>query len=166
MAEDARRGTLEVVVVSPARPIYEGSARSVTAPAWNVVGRPSRRGYGLYGQRGGATGPERLAVGQIGILPGHAPLVAALGSGPLRVMDESGKVMRFAVRGGFLKVGDNKVTILVDQAVAEADVNASEAKAELDETRAALRHPRTDEEFAELLDRRTWSESQLKLAGT
>ena len=165
MAEDARHGTLEVVVVSPARPIFEGAARSVTAPAWNRVGR-LRRGYRVYGGGGGATEPERLAVGQIGILPGHAPLVAALGSGPLRITDESGAVRRFAVRGGFLKVGDGKVTILVDQAVAEADVNASQARAELDETLAALRHPNTDEEFAELLDRRTWSESQLKLAGT
>ena len=70
------------------------------------------------------------------------------------------------MRGGFLKVGDDKVTILVDSAVAEADVNPAEAQHELDETLAALRHPKTDEEFAELLDRRAWSESQLKLAGS
>ncbi len=64
----------------------------------------------------------------------------------------------------FLKVGGKRVTSLVDSAVAEADVNAAEAKKELDEALEALRHPKTDEEFAELLDRRTWCESRLRLA--
>jgi F-type H+-transporting ATPase subunit epsilon len=160
MAEAGHSGSLDVVVVSPARPIFEGEARFVTVPAWDRVGRS--RGRGLYG----APRPERLAVGQLGILPGHAALVAALGSGILRIDQEGGKVARFAVRGGFLKVGDDKVTILVDSAVAEADVDTAEAKRELDETLAALRHPKTEEEFAELLDRRAWSESRLKLAGS
>jgi F-type H+-transporting ATPase subunit epsilon len=155
-------GNLDVVVVSPARPIFEGEARFVAVPAWDRVGRP---GGGIYGRYLPAA-PERLAVGQLGILPGHAALVAALGSGILRIGQEGGKVARFAVRGGFLKVGDDKVTILVDSAVAEGDVNVAEAKRELDETLAALRHPKTDEEFAELLDRRAWSETRIKLAQT
>ena len=155
-------GNLDVVVVSPARPIFEGEARFVAVPAWARVGRS---GGGIYGGYLPPP-PERLAVGQLGILPGHAALVAALGSGILRIGQEGGRVARFAVRGGFLKVGDNKVTILVDSAVAEGDVNVAEAKRELDETLAALRHPKTDEEFAELLDRRAWSESRLKLAGS
>jgi F-type H+-transporting ATPase subunit epsilon len=155
-------GNLDVVVVSPARPIFEGEARFVAVPAWDRVGRPDGQIYGRYLP----APPERLAVGQLGILPGHAALVAALGSGILRIGQEGSKVARFAVRGGFLKVGDDKVTILVDSAVAEGDVNVAEAKRELDETLAALRHPKTDEEFAELLDRRAWSESRLKLAGS
>jgi F-type H+-transporting ATPase subunit epsilon len=164
IADELARGPehLEVVVVSPARPIFEGDAHWVTVPTWDRVGRSGGRVRRLYGA---APPPERLTVGQIGIWPGHAAIVAALGSGLLRIGQEGGKVARFAVRGGFLKVGDNRVTILVDSAVAEADVNKAEAKRELDETLAALRHPKTDEEFAELLDRRTWSESQLKLAG-
>lgn len=150
---------LEVVVVSPAAPIFEGDAPWVTAPAWSLVG-----------SEGGIRLPYRdalpvdVAVGQIGIWPGHAPLVAALGSGLLRIGEEGGKVARFAVRGGFLKVGGSKVTILVDNAVAEGDVDVAEAKRELDETLAALRHPETDEEFRELLDRRAWCEARLKLA--
>jgi F-type H+-transporting ATPase subunit epsilon len=140
-ADDPAHGqeNLEVVVVSPARPIFEGPSEWVTAPALD---------------------------GQVGIWPGHAPLVAALGSGPLRIGGEGGNVVQFAVRGGFLKVGDDKVTILVDSAVAPANVNQAEAKAELDETVAALRHPNSDDEFAELMDRRAWYESQLKLAGS
>ena len=130
------RGALEVVVVSPARPIHQGEARFVTAAAWD---------------------------GQIGIWPGHTSLVAALGTGLLRIGSADGGVKRFAIRGGFLKVGGSKVTILVDTAVAEAEADATGAKRELDETLEALRHPKSDEEFQELLDRRLWCESRLKL---
>ena len=132
-------GHLEVVVVSPAQPIFEGPANWVTAPALD---------------------------GQLGIWPQHAPLVAALGSGLLRIGQEGGKVDRFAVRGGFLKVGANRVTILVDSAVAEAEAGANKADAEhdLETTREALRSPKSDAEFTELLDRRDWSEARLKLA--
>ena len=130
-------GILDVIVVSPAKPIFKGDAKWVTVAAWD---------------------------GQLGIWPRHTTLVAALGSGLLRIGQEGGKVARFAIRGGFLKVGGPKVTILVDSAVAEADANAPEAKKELDETLAALRHCKIDEEFTELLDRRAWCESRLRLA--
>jgi F-type H+-transporting ATPase subunit epsilon len=123
-------GALEVVVVSPARQLYEGEAQWVTVPG---------------------------ADGQLGIRPMHADLVAALGAGPLRI-GTGGQVIRFAVKGGFLKVGNDKVTVLVDRAVTETDVNAGEARQELEETLAALQHPKTDAEFAELLE--------LNLAGT
>ena len=132
-------GVLEVVVVSPARQLYEGEAQWVTVPG---------------------------ADGQLGIRPMHADLVAALGAGPLRIGLSGGQVTRFAVKGGFLKVGNNHVTILVDRAVTESDVNAGEARQELEETLAALQHPETDEEFAALLEQRAWSEARIKLSGS
>lgn len=132
-------GVLEVVVVSPARQLYEGEAQWVTVPG---------------------------ADGQLGIRPMHADLVAALGAGPLRIGQSGGQITRFAVKGGFLKVGNNHVTILVDRAVTESDVNAGEARQELEETLAALQHPETDEEFAALLEQRAWSEARIKLSGS
>ena len=81
-------GTLRVVVVSPLRPVYEGAARHLSV--------------------------ETLG-GQIGIWPRHADLVAALGVGALKVVGADGAEERWAVRGGFLKVGSDKVTILVDR---------------------------------------------------
>ena len=158
MAEGTSSGTLQVTVVSPARQLYEGEARFVTAPAWDRI----ESGRSLYG----TPPPDKLTVGQLGIFPRHAPLVAALGSGLLRIGLEGGQVTRFAVSGGFLKVGDNRVTILVDRAVTETDVSAAEAERELEETKAELQHPQTDEEFAELLDARAWSEARIKLASS
>ena len=119
MAEAGSSGTLQVTVVSPARQLYEGEARFVTAPAWDRLDS----GRSLYG----AAPKDRLTVGQLGIFPQHAPLVAALGSGMLRIGLDGDRVARFAVSGGFLKVGDDRVTILVDRAVSETDVNAAEA---------------------------------------
>ena len=156
MAEAHSSGTLEVTVVSPARPIFEGEARFVTAPAWTRTGG----GRSLYG----GEQEEKVAVGQLGIFPRHAPLVAALGSGLLRIGLDGGRVARYAVSGGFLKVGDNRVTILVDRAVTEADVDAGEAQRDLETTLAELQHPKTDAEFTELLDRRAWSETRIRLA--
>lgn len=157
MAEGHSSGdSLDVVVVSPARQLYEGEARWVTAPGWDRVGDRPR----LYG----ADEPGRLVVGQLGIWPRHAPLLASLGSGLLRIGLDGGEVARFAVSGGFLKVGDNRVTILVDRAVDEADVDEADARRDLEETLAALQHPGSDAEFDDLLDRRTWSETRLKLA--
>ena len=153
-------GVLEVVVVSPARQLYEGEARFVTAPAWDRL--DSNRS--LYGGDDDSRDPNRLTVGQLGIFPRHAPLVAALGSGLLRIGLTGGQVARFEVSGGFLKVGDDKVTVLVDRAVSEADVDAGEAQRDLEETKAELQHPKSDEEFAELLDKRAWSETRIKLA--
>lgn len=123
---------LDVVVVSPARPVYEGQADSVIVEA---IG------------------------GSMGIRPGHADIVAALGAGPLVIGED-----RFAVWGGFLKVGKDKVTILVDRAVAVADIDAEAARKELDAVIAELAHPKTDQEFEELLLRRRWCQTQLRLA--
>jgi hypothetical protein len=48
--------------------------------------------------------------------------------------------------------------------VTEGDVDAGEAQRELEETVAELQHPKTDDEFTDLLDRRTWSQARIKLA--
>ena len=129
-------GTLHVVVVSPARPVSEGPAKYVVIEA---VG------------------------GQLGIAPQHADLVAALGAGPLRIVKEDGSTDRFAVCGGFLKVGKNKVTILVDEIVRPDEVNEVATRGELEKTLEALRHPKSDDEFTDLLTRRAWCQSRLNL---
>ena len=139
VADELARGqvNLEVVVVSPARTVFHGEAHWVTAPGTD---------------------------GQLGIWPQHAPIVVALASGPLRIGLHGGEVTRFAVRGGFLEVAENRVTILVDTAVAPADVDEEEAKRDLTETLLELNHPKSDKEFAELLDRRAWSQTRLTMA--
>lgn len=128
---------LQVVVVSPDRTIFQGEAHWVTA-----------------------TGVE----GQFGIWPRHAAIVVALASGPLRIRLPDHSIIRFAARAGFLEVAANRVTILVDAAVAEGAVNVAEAERDLVETVAELASPSSDQEFVELLDRRAWAQARLNLA--
>ncbi len=82
---------LRVSVVSPERVIYEGEADLVVAPAWD---------------------------GEVGILRQHAPMLALLGEGDLRIRLGS-QEQRFFVAGGFLQVADDRVTVLSEHAEAE-----------------------------------------------
>jgi F-type H+-transporting ATPase subunit epsilon len=105
-------GSLDLRVVTPERPIFEGPAEFVVVPAHD---------------------------GEVGILPGHARLLATLGVGELRVRTSGGPVRLF-VDGGFLQVADDRVTVLCDRAVpfAELDVAAAEAEARAAAVRRAL----------------------------
>lgn len=79
--------TLDVRVVSPEKVVFQGASAGVVAPAWD---------------------------GQVGILPGHAPLISLLGAGALDVDLPGGGSHRFHVAGGVLKVEGDKVTVLTD----------------------------------------------------
>ncbi|MGY4877668.1 F0F1 ATP synthase subunit epsilon [Vreelandella aquamarina] len=90
-------------------------------------------------------------MGDLGILPGHAPLLTELQPGPIRVIFDDGKEDNFFVTGGFMEVQPNVVTILADAAAHASDLSeaaAEEARkqalramndqsADLDYTRAA-----------------------------
>ena len=60
---------------------------------------------------------HQMKTGELGILRGHAPLMALLGSGDLRVR-QGGATEHFHVEGGFLQVVDNVVTVLSERAEA------------------------------------------------
>jgi F-type H+-transporting ATPase subunit epsilon len=81
---------LHVSVITPEATIYEGEADQVVAPAYN---------------------------GSLGILRGHAPLMALLGTGTLRI-DHGREQKSFTVSGGFLQVVDDTVTVLSESAAA------------------------------------------------
>lgn len=139
VAEDLARGQvdLQVTVVSPARELFSGSAHWVTLPGID---------------------------GQFGIWPRHVAMVSALGSGLLRVGLRDHSRVEFVVRGSFLSVADNVVTILVDLAVTKDDVDVEAARQELAETNAALEHPADEREFVRLLEFRDWCQARIKLA--
>ncbi len=61
--------------------------------------------------------------GYFGILAHHAPLVAALGKGTIRVKTKEGsdEELRYVVEGGFAEVSDNVLTVLADKLTVEAE---------------------------------------------
>lgn len=66
--------------------------------------------------------------GELGILPSHAPLVTMLQPGEL-VVRKDGQETTMFVRGGFLEVMDNRVTVLADVAERAEDIDLARAEA-------------------------------------
>jgi F-type H+-transporting ATPase subunit epsilon len=66
--------------------------------------------------------------GELGILPLHAPMVAALKAGEVRVKFDGDQIEWFAISGGYLQVHEDKVVILADDAVASSQIEIERAK--------------------------------------
>lgn len=73
--------------------------------------------------------------GDVGIMPGHAPLLIALGLGPLTIVRADGRREVMAVDGGFLQVSRNQVIVLAEYAVLPEEIDAAEMERELEELR-------------------------------
>lgn len=55
------------------------------------------------------------ALGYLGILKNHAPMVTSLGKGKLTYKDEAGEAKTLKIEGGFLEVQKNRVLVLTDK---------------------------------------------------
>ena len=84
-------------LVSPERLLLSGTAAMVTLP-----------------------GTE----GEFGVLPGHAPVISTLKPGVIDVKGAEGGDTRFFVMGGFAEVNPEKLTVLAEEAIPMAEVNA------------------------------------------
>ena len=76
--------------------------------------------------------------GDLGILPGLAPTLIALGLGPLEIEHEGGARDAMLVDGGFLQVKDNNVIVLAEYAVLPSELSAAEVSAEVEDLRRRL----------------------------
>lgn len=87
-------------------------------------------------------------MGEVGIMPRHAPLLATMKPGEVRLVDNHGEVQSFFVNGGILEVQPHVVTVLSDTAVRATDLDeaaALEAKARAE---AAMADKKTDYDYA------------------
>ena len=120
--------TLHVDIVSAEGEIFSGPAKMVFLPA---------------------------AEGELGIAPRHAPLLALLKAGEVRVLPPEGPEQSFFVGGGALEVQPTKVTVLADTAARAAD---------LDEAAAEAARQRAEEALAGKIDRLEQAEALAELA--
>lgn len=75
----------------------------------------------------------RTTEGELGILPGHIPLLGALAPGWIVRIDREGEQpLKVAVHGGFLSVREDGVSVLAEMAEIAEDIDVSRAKAALD----------------------------------
>lgn len=76
----------------------------------------------------------RITTGDIGIMPGHQPVLSVLESGPvtIRTTGESGEgTVIAAVHGGFLSYTDGKLTLLAEVAELAEEIDVERARAAL-----------------------------------
>jgi F-type H+-transporting ATPase subunit epsilon len=85
------------------------------------------------------------AAGEIGILARHAPLVAMLRAGEIRVKAD-GDWQAFAAGPGYCKVQQDRALVLVDDAVRAEEIDLEEARREAEEARAQLERADAGEE--------------------
>ncbi|MFL6107370.1 MAG: F0F1 ATP synthase subunit epsilon [Marmoricola sp.] len=79
----------------------------------------------------------RTTEGDVGILPGHAPMLSVMVDGVLDVTTADGETWIAAVDAGFLSVADNRVSVLAEHAEMAHDINLEKAKADLERAHKA-----------------------------
>jgi F-type H+-transporting ATPase subunit epsilon len=118
---------LRVAVVSPEREVFTGTADMVVA---------------------------RGREGDVGILPGHAPMLVELAIAPVRIIDEGRDRQKILVDGGFLHVTpgeeETRVDILAEHAALPDEIDAPAAQHRADELRRRLEQEDEAELRAEL----------------
>ena len=114
--------TLQVELVSPERILYSGEADMVVC--------------------------RTVAGGEVAFLTGHAPFLAALETGVVRVKTPGG-VEVAAVHGGFVEVRDNRVIILSDVAERADQIDTDRARKAKDEAESDLKNAGEDDDEAD-----------------
>jgi len=90
-----------------------------------------------------------LYDGELGIAPGHSPMIGRLGFGEMRLRDGS-KTSRYYLDGGFVQVADNVISVLTRRAIPAERLDAEAARNQLQQ---ALRQQANSPELMEIRDR-------------
>ena len=102
--------------------------------------------------------------GELGILPGHTPLISALKTGVLSYT-QGGTTRRLLVSGGFVEVNNDRVSVLADLAEFPEEVDAARARTEREEAERLLGgFSGTPEELAEVRAQLDRASARLQLA--
>lgn len=115
---------LEVSIVTPEREVWAGEADFLLA---------------------------RSADGDVGVLPGHAPFLGALGYARVVVQATDGQQTYIAVHGGFIEVLDDRVSVLTGTAELAHEIDVARAQREQQEHEQALRIEESEERRVALM---------------
>ncbi|MCF6743243.1 F0F1 ATP synthase subunit epsilon [Blastococcus sp. KM273128] len=124
--------TLQVELVAVERKIWSGEATSVIA---------------------------RTTEGELGVLPGHAPLLGQLAEGGVvTIRTETGEDMVIAAHGGFLSITERGVSILAETAEISSEIDVERA-------REALRRAESEGDDPDAVAAARRAQSRLRAAG-
>jgi len=113
--------TIQVEVVSAEESIFSGRAKFVALPG---------------------------EAGELGILPGHLPLITRIRPGAVRIEKEDGDEEFVFVAGGILEVQPKCVTVLSDTAIRGHDLDEAKANEARKAAEEALRNAKSDIDLA------------------
>lgn len=77
-------------------------------------------------------------MGELGVLPGHAPLLTALKPGTIKLTKQGGAEELIYVSSGFLEVQSSTVTVLADSAERAVNLDEAAAKEALEEAKRTI----------------------------
>lgn len=113
--------TLHIDVVSAERSMFTGEATFVVLPGES---------------------------GELGILPGHTPLISRIRPGTLKIVKADGNEEHIFVAGGILEIQPGKVTVLSDTAIRADDLDESKALEARARAEEALRNTKEEADIA------------------
>ncbi|MGG4775454.1 F0F1 ATP synthase subunit epsilon [Alcaligenaceae bacterium 429] len=113
--------TLQVDVVSAEKSLFAGEAKFVVLPGES---------------------------GELGILPGHTPLISRIRPGMLKIVMADNSEEVIFVAGGILEVQPSKVTVLSDTAIRAADLDEAKALEARERAEEALRNTKDQADMA------------------
>lgn len=105
----------------------------------------------------------RTTEGDMGILPNHAPFVAGLATGEMKVRN-NGQEKFYYISGGFVEISDNVVTILADEAMDVKDIDLEAARKEAQIAKEKLERIAEDMDIANVQKTLTQALTKVKLA--
>jgi len=117
-ATETGQRTFDLSLVTPDGTVFDGEAQMLVVPG---------------------------AAGEIGVLARHAPLVAMLKAGEIRVK-AGNEWQSFAAGPGFFKVQRDRAIVLVDDAVKAEEIDIEAARREVEEARELLERAEAGEE--------------------
>ena len=100
----------------------------------------------------------RTEVGSLGILAKHQPLLGLLAPAELRLYRSENEIVRFAQGEGYVQMTGEHVLILVEEAIAPADLDTADLQEKLRKAEAAAEkaEAHSDAKRKALADRRRW----------
>ncbi|MFA6036560.1 MAG: F0F1 ATP synthase subunit epsilon [Legionellales bacterium] len=126
---------IQVDIVSAEKALFSGKAESIVATA---------------------------IEGEVGILPNHAPLLAELKPGEVRVNLGNDKIEIFYISGGMLEVQPDSVTILADTAERAKDLDEAKALQAQQRAEQILQEKHTDFDYAKARSELAMAAAQLR----
>lgn len=113
--------TIQVDVVSAEEAIFSGLAKFVALPG---------------------------EAGELGILPGHTPLITRIKPGAVRIQKEDGEEEFVFVAGGILEVQPNHITVLSDTAIRGKDLDEAKATDARKHAEEAVKNAKSEVDLA------------------